>query len=440
LILFSLLSAVNYKDIPPYEHLVELFPICRSITGPGIKKTLAYFESYFPEFERISFASGTQVYDWTVPDEWSISDSYLQHLDTGHIYAPFKASNLHVVGYSEPIDIVLPLEELMPRIFTLSSQPEYIPYVTSYYKKTWGFCMSHSELKTLPSGDYRAFINSTLEPGTLDLTHALVKGKMNAEVFFSSYVCHPSLANNELSGPVVLASLLSYIKEKYPFPLFSYRFSLLPETIGSICYLSLYGSHLSDNMICGFNLSCVGDDERFSYIHTPYANTVADDAIQASLIQLDDVVEYSFLSRGSDERQYCSPPFNLPLVTFCRSKFGTYPEYHTSADNLDFVSPEGLEGSIEVLKSIIDALEICLYPLAIYPCEPQLGKRNLYPSTSIKSSFHPAQLRLDILAYSNGSNSIFQIAKILDQPLKIISDEIKRLIQSGLIKASPLQQ
>ena len=277
--------------------ICKAIPICRSITGPGIRQTLTYFESYFPELERISFSSGTQVFDWTVPFEWRISNSFLQHLDTGDIYASFDVSNLHIVGYSAPTDIILSLEDLAPRIFTLPDQPECIPYVTSYYKQTWGFCMSHNEFLTLPSGKYRAFIDSSLDPGTLDLTHGLVKGQLASEVFFSSYVCHPSLANNELSGPIVLASILSYLKQNYPSPLFSYRFCLLPETIGSICYLSLYGKHLSSKMICGFNLSCVGDNRCYSYIHSPYSNTIADEAIESALINIDNVVEYSFLEK-----------------------------------------------------------------------------------------------------------------------------------------------
>ena len=221
-----------------------------------------------------------------------------------------------------------------------------------------------------------------LKDGDLDLSHAILKGKLSQEILIEVHVCHPSMANNELSGPIVLNGLLAYIKSKYPNNKYSYRFVLQPETIGSVAYLSKFSKHLKKNLICGFNLSCVGDERTYSYVKTPFENTLADKAISAALFKLENVKSYSFLKRGSDERQYCAPGIRLPICTFSRSKFAEFPEYHTSADNLDFVSNDGLDGSLQVLKNIVDAFELGLYPKLVTKCEPQLGKRDLYPTIS----------------------------------------------------------
>lgn len=418
------------------DHMAYLFPFCRSITGSGTRRTLSYFESFLPILTRIKFPSGSSCFDWFIPDEWNIKDAYVVHLGTNMRYLLFSDSNLHVVGYSVPIDTTLDLNLLKDKIYTLPDQPDVVPYVTSYYSRAWGFCSSHHVKESLPSGTYQVKIDSSIKPGYLDLSHAIISGSRSDEIFFSSYVCHPSLANNELSGPVVLCALLDYVQKTYSNPTFTYRFLLCPETIGSIAYLSKYSQTLIQNVISGFNLSCVGDDLSYSYINSPYSNTLADDAIQSALIGLDNVVPYSYLERGSDERQYCSPGLNLPVVTFCRSKFGQYPQYHTSADDLDFVSESGLNGSLIVLKNIIDAFETCLYPRATHLCEPQLGRRGLYPSISTKVSVHPAKLRSDILAFSNGLNSIFAISTLLNEPLSHVTSELRLLMSHHLVESS----
>ena len=423
----------NYDDIKLKDHLKNLFPICRSITGDGLRKTLDYFEKYHKEYSRLKFKTGLKVFDWEIPKEWNIKDAYFEHIETGQRYAEFKINNLHIVNYSEPINKVIEYEELIKRLHTLKDKPEWIPYVTSYYKRYWGFCIKDAEKQNLLKGKYRVYINSSFKDGFLELSHAILKGKSPKEILFSSYVCHPSMANNELSGPVVLNSLLNYIKIKYPKRKYSYRFILQPETIGSIAYLSRFYKKLKKDLICGFNLSCVGDNNSYSYVKTPYENTIADNALKASLLNLNNVKAYSFLERGSDERQYCSPRLNLPVCTFSRSKFGEYSEYHTSADNLDFVSEEGLTGSLNILKDIVDSFEIGLYPTSKTIGEPQLGKRELYPNLSKNSKENKHKLRMNFLAYCDGKNSIFRICKLINSDLKKVLEEYKLLKEHNII-------
>ena len=422
-----------FSDYPMMAHMAELFPLCRSITGEGTRRTLSYFEKFHPEFNRIQFPTGTKVFDWTIPKEWNIYDCYLQHIDTGQYFALFSESNLHVVGYSSPVDLILDLSELLEHIYVQDDQPDVIPYVTSYYNSKWGFCLSKNQKEMLPVGLYRAFISSVFSDGYLDITHACISGHSPSEIFFSSYVCHPSLANNELSGPVVLNALLDYIKVNHKSPRFSYRFVLLPETIGSIAYLSSHLQYMKKHTICGVNLSCVGDDRAYSYVQSPYANTLADRALSAALIGKENVHVYSFLERGSDERQYCSPGVDLPLCTFCRTKFGEYPEYHTSDDDLSLVSEQGLTGALGILVDIVDAFELCLYPSAHHLCEPQLGRRNLYADISTKSNGVPFKALNDVWAYSNGRNSIFDICILTRLPLRIVLDQLNILLSADLV-------
>ena len=423
--------------LSPFDHAKNIFSFNRSITGAGIRQTLSYFEEIHPELKRIQFNSGDKVFDWEIPKEWNIEDAYLQHLESGKRYAEFSKSNLHIVGYSEPVDLVLDLNDLQDRIHTLSNQPSVIPYVTSYYKKTWGFCMKDFEKKSLPKGKYKVFIDSKLANGKLDLSHAMISGSSSSEIFFSSYVCHPSMANNEISGPVLVNALIDYVKSNYKNNKYSYRFVLVPETIGSIAYLSRFSEIMKKNIICGFNLSCVGDERCFSHLKSPYGDTLADKALSAALFGLSNVKTYSFLQRGSDERQYCSPGIDLPICTFCRSKFGEYPEYHTSADDFSLVTKKGLEGSLDVMKTIIDAMELGLFPNLTTPCEPQLGKRGLYPNLSKKSSeIRPSQNRMNIIAYCNGKNSIFDICQYVGLNLKTVVEELIILLDHKIINIS----
>jgi aminopeptidase-like protein len=416
----------------------ELFPICRSITGEGTRQTLDYFRNINPEFKPVSFNTGEKVLDWEIPREWNIKDAYIEH-ESGQRFAQFEKSNLHVLNYSVPIDRTVDRDELLDHIYSIADQPDFIPYVTSYYEDRWGFCMSHNERARLPTGKYRAFINSTLEDGTLDLMHAVIKGKSSREIFFSSYVCHPSMANNELSGPALLSALMRYVKQQYSDPNFSYRFVLLPESIGAIAYLSHCLPELKANVHSGFNLSCVGDERAYSHVQSRFGDSIADKAIQSALYGMENVKTYTYLQRGADERQYCAPGVDLPLCTFCRTKFDEFPEYHTDADDFDLVTAKGLAGAFEVMKNIIEAFEMGEYPKVRVLGEPQLGKRGLYPTLSRQGSMANVQSRMDFLSYADGRTSLFEISKIVKQPLGLLLGEYKLMRDAELIEARHLR-
>jgi aminopeptidase-like protein len=410
----------------------DMWGFPRSLTGHGTLKTLEYLKNINSELNIHSYKSGTKVFDWEVPDEWNIYDSYIEH-ESGKRFAEFSKNNLHVLGYSIPCDMNITLSKLLPHVYTQIDQPEVIPYVTSYYNDNWGFCMSENDKKKLPEGKYHVVIDAKKGPGLLNLADLVIKGKSDKEIFFSTYVCHPSMANNELSGPVLSTALIQYIKSQYPNPEFTYRFVFIPETIGSITYLSKNIDKLKEKVICGFNLSCVGDDRAYSHVESRDGNNLADNALQASLIGLDNMVKYSFLERGSDERQYCAPGVDLPLCGFSRTKYGKYPEYHTSADNFDVVTIDGLNGSFSVISSIIDAFEIGLFPKNIIKCEPQLGKRDLYPTISQKGNNTNLNTRMDVLAYADGNYNLFDISNKIRKNLKLVISEVMILEKHGLI-------
>lgn len=415
-----------------FKIVKDLFPIHRSITGPGIKASMKYIENIVQEFKRIKFKSETKVFDWLVPNEWIIKDAYILD-EKNKKHADFKKNNLHIVGFSYPIKKFIKKKELFNHIFTIKNLPTSIPYVTSYYKKNWGFCMSESQKKKLKGNKFKVVIDSQFKKGHLELTHCVFPGKSKKEIFFSSYLCHPSMANNELSGPAVLTKIANYVKNlknrKY-----SYRFVILPETIGSICYINKFRKQLKKNIICGFNLSCVGDDNSYSHISSRENNTLADQALSAALINKKKVKNYSFLTRGSDERQYCSPLVDLPVCGFSRSKYSEFKEYHTDKDNLEYVSEKGLENSFDVMKTIIDAFENCYLAKSKIICEPMLSKRKLHPTISVKGGYPESViLRRDIIAYSDGKKNIFQISKILNKSLKLVINETINLKNNDIL-------
>jgi len=411
----------------------DMWSYPRSLTGHGTRRTFEYLKKINPDLCIHSFKSYTKVFDWEIPDEWNIYDAYIEH-ESGKRFAEFSANNLHVMGYSTPCDTNISLDELLPHIYTQPDQPDLIPYVTSYYSERWGFCMSENDKRNLPKGKYHVVIDAKKGPGSLELADLKINGDSSNEIFFSTNVCHPSMANNELSGLVISTALIQYVKEKYPNPKYTYRFVFVPETIGSITYLSKHLDELQENVVCGFNLSCVGDERSYSHINSRMGDNLADNALQAALIGLDNVVTYSFLERGSDERQYCSPGVDLPICGFARTKYGKYPEYHTSADNFDVVTEKGLNGSFDVISSIIDAFEIGLFPQNTIKCEPQLGKRNLYPTISQKGGYVDVNTRMDFLAYADGNHSLFDISKKIDKNLSLIILEAKILKEHGLIE------
>jgi aminopeptidase-like protein len=417
---------------PMINWMKDMWNYPRSLTGHGTRSTLKYLKNINPELNIHSYKSNEKVFDWEIPDEWNIYDAYIEH-ESGKRFAEFSKNNLHVLGYSTPCDIDISLSELLLHIYTQPDQPDLIPYVTSYYDNRWGFCMSENDKKNLPDGKYHITIDASKGPGTLELADLIIKGRSNKEIFFSTYVCHPSMANNELSGPVLSTALIQYIKSKYPNPQYTYRFVFVPETIGSIAYLSKNLKNMQKNIICGFNISCVGDNRAYSHIESRLGNNLADKALQSALIDLDNVATYSFLERGSDERQYCSPGVDLPLCGFSRTKYGKYPEYHTSADNFDVVTAEGLNGSLNVMKSIINAFEMKLFPKINVKCEPQLGRRGLRPDVSQKGFHGDINTRSDFIAYADGKHSLFDISKKIKKNLNLVILEAKILKEYGLI-------
>jgi aminopeptidase-like protein len=414
-----------------HQLLARAFPICRSITGDGVRETLKILSDIIP-LAIHEVPTGTVAYDWAVPKEWNIHDAYIAD-ENGNKVVDFKKNNLHVVGYSVPVDKWLTLSELQEHLYSLPEQPNAIPYITSYYKERWGFCIAHEERTKLKEGQYHAFIDSTLKDGNLTYGECILKGATAQEVFLSTYVCHPSMANNELSGPVVTAFIAQWLSSQPRR--YTYRIIFIPETIGSITYLSRNLDTMRKNVIAGFNISCIGDDRAYSYVSSRYENTLADRVASNVLaFKHPDFKKYSFLDRGSDERQYCSPGIDLPVVTLCRSKYGTYPEYHTSLDNLDLVTAEGLSGGYELVKDCIEAIESNrIFRVTCYG-EPQLGRRGLYPNLSTKQSSGAVETMMDFIAYADGTNDLLQISNYIKKPVWEILPITEKLLEAGLIE------
>ena len=409
-----------------------LFPIARSITGPGIRKTLEYLKDLLPALEIQSIASGSSVFDWTVPDEWTILSGYIED-EVGQKIIDFANNNLHVVGYSEPVDQWLDLEVLDEHLYSLPDQPNAIPYVTSYYQRRWGFCLSHNKRERLKPGRYRAVIDSELKPGVLNYGELLIPGKSDEEVFISTYVCHPSMANNELSGPVVTTAIAQWI-QALPERRYTYRIVFIPETIGSLVYLSRHLDHLKQNVIAGFNVTCIGDERAYSYLPSRAGDTLSDQAAKHVLRHIDpQFVSYSWLDRGSDERQYCAPGVDLPIATIMRSKYGEYPEYHTSLDDLNLVTPAGLKGGYLALKLALEVIEQNVFPKITVLGEPQLGKRGLYPNISKKRLSGGTQVLMNLLTYCDGKRTLLEIADLIGQPMWDLVPFVEQLKEYGLL-------
>jgi aminopeptidase-like protein len=408
----------------------RLLPICRSITGPGVRETLGILKESIP-IQVHEVPTGTPVFDWTIPKEWMIRDAFIAD-ETGRRIVDFKQNNLHVVGYSVPVNRQMPLAEFDEHLFSLPDQPDAIPYVTSYYNERWGFCLTHRQRMELKAGIYHAVIDSELKDGSLTYGECIIPGETEKEIFLSTYVCHPSMANNELSGPVVTSFITNWIQSQPRH--YTYRIVFIPETIGSITYLSRNLRVLKENVIAGFNISCVGDERGFSCVTSRYADTLADRTARHVLKYISpDSKTYSFLERGSDERQYCSPGADLPVVGLCRSKYGRYPEYHTSLDNLELVTPSGLAGGYEMVRRCLETLENNFCYQVNCVGEPCLGKRGLYPTLSAKGSARTVKSMMDFLAYADGKNDLIGIAEIIGVAAWDLFPIVEQLAAAGLI-------
>lgn len=416
-----------------YQLAQELWPINRSITGDGVRETLKKISNHLPQLKIKSIPSGTQVFDWTVPKEWSVKEAYII-TPAGEKICDYSKNNLHIVGYSIPFEGEMSLHELKKHLYTLPAQPNAIPYVTSYYKDRWGFCLSHKKFDSLKNGTYKVVVNSNLFDGELNYGELLIRGKSDNEIFLSTYICHPSMANNELSGPTVVTFLSKWLQEIEETQ-YSYRIIFIPETIGSISYLSQNYKIMKKKIFAGFNVSCVGDDRAYSYLPSRNGNTISDLIAKHVLKWTDpNFIEYSWLDRGSDERQYCAPGIDLPIASILRTKFGKYPEYHTSLDNLEnVVSPKGLDGGYWAIRKAIEAIECNKNYKATIKCEPQMGKRGLYPTLSVKGRDEEVRLIMNFLSLCDGQTSLFEIAEYLNLAIWKLYDVVDLLKSHGLI-------
>ena len=408
----------------------RLFPICRSITGEGVRQTIAVL-SDFIDIRVTQIPSGTQVFDWTVPQEWSVREAHVR-LPTGEVVVDFARSNLHLVNYSEPVARSMPLAELRAHIHTLPEQPDLIPYRTSYYRRDWGFCMRHSDFLALQEGDYDVLIDSSLADGELTYGEVFLPGRSKREVLFSAHICHPSLANDNCSGLAVLALVARALAGRRNR--FGYRFVFAPGTIGALCWLSENEDALGD-IESGLVVSCIGDGGGPIYKRSRRGDSAIDRAIEAVRCAGQKVTTLDFNPVGYDERQYCSPGFNLPVGLLQRSAYGTFPQYHTSADNLDFVRPEHLASSFRMIMDIIETLEADWVPLNLSPKgEPQLGRRGLYSATGgHKATAEVTVCYLWVLNFADGSNSLLDIAHRSKLPFSDILCAAERLKECGLL-------
>ena len=433
---------INEKSLKKYFD--RLYPICRSILGKGFRDSLEIIGEIV-DLNKKKVKSGTNVLDWTVPDEWNINDGYII-TPSGKKIAKFKDHTLHIVNYSTPINKKINLEELKKHLHTLPSQPKAIPYVTSYYKRNWGFCLSYDEYKNLEEGTYTVFIDSRIEPGYLVYSDTLIPGKSKKEILISSYLCHPQMANHELSGPLVWASLYKILKSTGPHK-YSYRFLMCPENIGAAAFLH-YSKKKVNKIIAGYIINCVGYGEKFTYKKSRKGNSLSDQAALNVLNNLNVPFEVvDFFPDGSDERQFCSPGFDLPIGLLMRNMYGRqdgtpmdFPEYHTSLDNPDLISFKTMMESIKVYCEILLTIENNFLPIGkIQYGTPQLSKSpiKLYGDIMnfrINEKNDRTKVMLEILNLSDGKLDLLSMAN--RKKFKLIDhlDCINDLLKSKYIK------
>ena len=425
------------------KYFDRLFPICRSITGPGYQTSLDILGELLP-LEKHDFPTGTQCFDWTVPDEWVIRDAYILTPD-GEKIADFSESNLHVVGYSEAVDREVSLAELKKHLHTLPDLPGAIPYVTSYYSRDWGFCLAHEVFQSLLDGTYRVFIDSDLKPGKLTIGTLTIPGQTEEQILLSTYLCHPSLAVNELSGPLVTAFLYRRLKEyieRNGKLRHSVTFVVCPENIGAIAFLSKFGDQLRRTLKAGYVINCVGHGKNYTYKKSRQGNSLADRAALNVLQHLD--CEYEtrdFVPQGSDERMYCSPGFNFPVGLVMRTMFGEYPEYHTSKDNKELLSFDVMREVVDVYMKILLTIDgERKYCGRVQYGTPQLSKSPIpVYSAQMKchGEFRPDAFRaqvLDLLNYSDGQHTLLDIAEKRGHLLLDLIGVAEKLAEAGYLK------
>jgi aminopeptidase-like protein len=420
-----------------YKLVAELYPICRSITGDGVRRTLEIVGREVGGLEVSEVPTGTQVLDWTVPREWNVRDAWVADA-AGQRVVDFQASNLHLLGYSVPVRATMPLAELRQHLFTLPDHPDWVPWRTSYYAERWGFCASQRLVDRLPDGDYEVCVDTTLADGHLTYGEHLVEGRTDEEVLVSCHVCHPSLANDNLSGIAVATGLARRLAGSRPR--YSYRFLFAPGTIGSITWLDRNEDRVG-RIRHGLVLACVGDPGGFTYKRSRRGDADIDRAVAHVLGRSGRphrVVD--FTPYGYDERQYCSPGFDLPVGCLSRTPYAAYPEYHTSADDLDLVGPAQLQESLEVCWEVVQVLEADRRYVNLSPKgEPQLGRRGLYGQIGGRSDAEERQMAmLWVLNQSDGRMSLLDVAERSGVPLALLAEVAAALEEAGLLaEATP---
>ncbi len=415
-----------------HRFMAELYPICRSITGEGVRQTLAAIGRRIPLHVR-QVASGTAVFDWVVPREWNIRDAYIKN-SAGERLVDFRRSNLHVVGYSVPVKKRMRLAELRPHLYSLPAHPDWIPYRTSYYSENWGFCLRHRTLSALADEEYEVCIDASLADGYLNWGECFIAGESRDEVLISCHICHPSLCNDNLSGIALATELARRLLERKPR--YSYRFLFIPGTIGSITWLALH-EEVTKRIRHGLVVTCVGDGGRFTYKKTRQGAAEIDRAVEHVLRHSGYayVIE-EFFPYGYDERQYCSPGFDLPVGCLMRSPHGGFPQYHTSADDLDFVRPEYLEQSLGCYLEVLHVLERNrVYVSANPKCEPQLGRRGLYQATGgAAEAARENMATLWVLNLADGRHALLDMAARADMPFRLLDEAAATLLRHGLLR------
>lgn len=412
--------------------LKRLFPICRSITGNGVRETLRILQEHVA-IEIRELQTGTQVFDWTVPREWNVRNAYIEGPD-GKRIADFSVNNLHLMSYSVPVDAKLSLGQLREHLYSIPEQPDLIPYKTSYYEPRWGFCLTHNELQSLKEGEYHVVIDSTLIDGSLTYGELILPGKSKEEVLLSCYVCHPSMANDNLSGVVLLTALAKVLSSTRRR--FSYRLLFVPETIGALAWLAQNQDRVQ--MIRhGLVATCVGDNGQFTYKRSRHGNREIDLIVQRVLRESGKhhtVID--FFPMGSDERQYCSPGFDLPVGSLMRTMYYKFPQYHTSADNLDLVKGEHLSESISMYVDVLDALESTDTLVRVDARgEPQIGRRGLYDSVGgAVITDDQRKAIMWVLNFSDGTHSLLDIAERSGLSLPYLTEAARLLQEKGLLR------
>lgn len=394
-----------------WDFAKKLWPIHRSLAGENNRKTLDLISQLLPDMTTIEYKSGKKVFDWVIPKEWVVKKAYII-TPSGKKICDVKDNNLHILAYSESYNGTLSKEDLSNHLHYLSDQPDAIPYVTSYYEKNWGFCITYNQFMELEDGEYKVVIETDFKDGYMTIGELVVPGKSETEVLFSTYICHPSMANNEISGIVIqtyLAKWLQNIKDLH----YTYRFVFLPETIGSIAYLEANLNEIQQKVQLGYVLSCIGDERAFSILQNKNPRSYSTRLGKYALSQFDkNYKTYDWRDRGSDERQYGSPAVGLDVCTIMRSKFGEYPEYHTSLDQLGkVVTRSGLQTSLKLTQFLVQVIEADRILLNKVTCEPMLSKHGLYPTLSVKDSVTSVKNIRDILDNADGSTSLLMICE-----------------------------